>query len=103
MSQRVELYDVTLRDGAQGRMVKFSSEDQLRVVRALDDFGVSYIEGGQPGSNPKAAELFQRANDMELKNAKMAAFGSTRSSRSNLGWWCGKPCPFSGSAAPTKK
>ena len=78
MSQRVELYDVTLRDGAQGRMVKFSSEDQLRVVRALDDFGVSYIEGGQPGSNPKAAELFQRANDMELKHAKMAAFGSTR-------------------------
>jgi 2-isopropylmalate synthase len=75
---KVEIYDVTLRDGVQGPRIKFSSEDQLRVVRELDDFGVSYIEGGQPGSNPKAAELFERARDMELKHAKMAAFGSTR-------------------------
>jgi 2-isopropylmalate synthase len=82
VSQRVEIYDVTLRDGAQGPRIKFSSEDQLRIVRELDDFGVSYIEGGQPGSNPKAAELFARAKDMDLKNAKMAAFGSTRHSKS---------------------
>jgi 2-isopropylmalate synthase len=80
--QRVEIYDVTLRDGAQGPRVKFSAEDQLRIVRELDDFGVNYIEGGQPGSNPKAAELFARAKDMDLKNAKMAAFGSTRHSKS---------------------
>jgi len=82
VSKRVEIYDVTLRDGAQGPGVKFSSEDQLNIVKALDDFGVSYIEGGQPGSNPKAAELFQRAKDMDLKNARMAAFGSTRHSKS---------------------
>jgi len=79
--QTIEIYDVTLRDGAQGPGIKFSSEDQLRVVRALDDFGVMYIEGGQPGSNPKAVELFERTRDMDLKNAKMTAFGSTRYSK----------------------
>ena len=82
VSQRIEIYDVTLRDGAQGPGIKFSSQDQLRVVRALDDFGVAYIEGGQPGSNPKAVELFERARDLDLKNAKMTAFGSTRYAKS---------------------
>ena len=84
MKQKIELYDTTLRDGAQGRQIKFSSEDQLRVVRALDDFGIAYIEGGQPGSNPKAAELFERTKDMQLKHAKMAAFGSTRHPKSTV-------------------
>lgn len=84
MKQKIELYDTTLRDGAQGRQIKFSAEDQLRVVRALDDFGITYIEGGQPGSNPKAAELFERARDMHLKHAKMAAFGSTRHPKSTV-------------------
>ena len=78
MAQQVEIYDVTLRDGAQGPGVKFSSEDQLRIVQELDAFGISYIEGGQPGSNPKAAELFQRSKDLDLQHAVMAAFGSTR-------------------------
>lgn len=78
MATRIEMYDTTLRDGAQGPGIKFSSEDQLQVVRALDDLGIRYIEGGQPGSNPKAAELFQRTRDMQLANAKMVAFGSTR-------------------------
>lgn len=78
MGQRIDIYDVTLRDGAQGPGIKFSAEDQVRVVQALDDFGVAYIEGGQPGSNPKAAELFARARDLDLKHAQMAAFGSTR-------------------------
>ena len=82
MSARVEIYDVTLRDGAQGPRVKFSADDQLRIVRELDAFGIAYIEGGQPGSNPKAAELFAKARELDLKNAKMAAFGSTRHSRS---------------------
>jgi len=81
VAQRVEVYDVTLRDGAQGPGVKFSSEDQLRIVQELDAFGVSFIEGGQPGSNPKAAELFRRAKDLEMKHAVMAAFGSTRHAR----------------------
>jgi 2-isopropylmalate synthase len=82
LSKTIDIYDVTLRDGAQGPGIKFSSEDQLRVVKALDDFGVAYIEGGQPGSNPKAVELFERTRDMDLKNAKMTAFGSTRYSKS---------------------
>jgi 2-isopropylmalate synthase len=81
VSHRIEIYDTTLRDGAQGPGVKFSAEDQLGVVRALDNFGVAYIEGGQPGSNPKAVELFERARDMDLRHAKMAAFGSTRNPR----------------------
>jgi 2-isopropylmalate synthase len=84
VSNKIEIYDVTLRDGAQGPGIKFSSEDQLRVVKALDDFGVAYIEGGQPGSNPKAVELFERAADMDLKNAKLTAFGSTRYSQSTV-------------------
>ena len=75
---RIEMYDTTLRDGAQGPGVKFSADDQLRVVQALDTLGIRYIEGGQPGSNPKAAELFARTRDLKLKNAEMAAFGSTR-------------------------
>ncbi len=82
MTRRIEIYDTTLRDGAQGPNVKFSSDDQLRVVAALDALGVSYIEGGQPGSNPKAVELFARARDMDLKHARMAAFGSTRHPKS---------------------
>ena len=78
VAQHIEIYDTTLRDGAQGPGIKFSSDDQITLVRALDDFGISYIEGGQPGSNPKAVELFERAKDLDLRNAKMAAFGSTR-------------------------
>lgn len=84
MLHRVEIYDTTLRDGAQGPGIKFSADDQLRVVQALDELGVAYIEGGQPGSNPKAAELFRRAKDLELKQAKLAAFGSTRHPKSTV-------------------
>ena len=82
MTTRIEIYDTTLRDGAQGPGVKFSSDDQLRVVRALDTLGIRYIEGGQPGANPKAVELFKRARDLDLKNAEMTAFGSTRHAKS---------------------
>lgn len=78
MPKKIEIYDTTLRDGAQGPGVKFSAEDQIEVVQALDLLGITYIEGGQPGSNPKAADLFKRVQDIELKNSTMAAFGSTR-------------------------
>ena len=78
MKNKIEVYDTTLRDGAQGPGVKFSKSDQLLVVKALDTLGVSYIEGGQPHANPKAADLFKRVRDIDLKNSTVVAFGSTR-------------------------
>jgi 2-isopropylmalate synthase len=75
---QVRLYDTTLRDGTQREGVSLSVDDKLRIARELDVLGVHYIEGGWPGSNPKDAEFFQRARDLELRNARLAAFGSTR-------------------------
>ena len=74
----VAIYDTTLRDGTQGLGVSFSSLDKIRIAEKLDQFGVDYIEGGWPGSNPKDVEFFQRAADLEWSRAKIAAFGSTR-------------------------
>lgn len=74
----VELYDTTLRDGTQGEGVSLSVDDKLKVVKCLDQYGIDYIEGGWPGSNPKDAEFFQRARDVKLEHAKLTAFGSTR-------------------------
>jgi 2-isopropylmalate synthase len=74
----VKLYDTTLRDGTQGEGVNFSSLDKIRIAEALDQFGIHYIEGGWPGSNPKDVSFFERAADLEWKNARIAAFGSTR-------------------------
>lgn len=74
----VEIYDTTLRDGSQGEGVSFTLQDKLRIAERLDQFGVSYIEGGWPGSNPKDADFFERAREMPFKHAKIAAFGSTR-------------------------
>lgn len=72
------LYDTTLRDGTQGEGVSISCNDKLKIAKKLDEFGVHYIEGGWPGSNPKDAEFFARQNELNLKQAKIAAFGSTR-------------------------
>ncbi|BCX02760.1 MAG: citramalate synthase [Candidatus Roseilinea sp.] len=72
------LYDTTLRDGTQGEGVNLSVEDKLRIARRLDEFGMHYIEGGWPGSNPKDAEFFARAKTLSFKHARLAAFGSTR-------------------------
>ena len=58
---RVVLYDTTVRDGTQGEGVSLSCDDKLRIARRLDEFGMAYIEGGWPGSNPKDVEFFQRA------------------------------------------
>ena len=78
MTNTIYLYDTTLRDGTQGEGVSFSAEDKLRIARRLDEFGVHYIEGGWPGSNPKDMEFFQRAKEeLDLKQARIAAFGST--------------------------
>lgn len=75
---QVEIYDTTLRDGSQGEGINFSVKDKLRIAEKLDTFGVHYIEGGWPGSNPKDIEFFEQARRLKLKNAKLAAFGSTR-------------------------
>jgi 2-isopropylmalate synthase len=75
---RVTIYDTTLRDGTQGTGISFSMLDKIRVAEKLDEFGVHYIEGGFPGSNPKDAEFFNEAKKRTWKNAKIAAFGATR-------------------------
>src|SRR4029077_6829628 len=68
----------TLRDGAQAEGVSFSAHDKLQIVRALDRLGMHYIEGGWPGSNPKDNQFFKEVRSLDLKQARMVAFGSTR-------------------------
>ena len=75
---RIEIYDTTLRDGAQGEGVNFSLQDKLMITSKLDELGFDYIEGGYPLSNPKDEEYFHRVADMGLKHAKICAFGMTR-------------------------
>ena len=74
----VQIFDSTLRDGAQGENVNFSVEDKLNVLKALDEFGIDFIEAGIPASNPKDIEFFRRAENYPLKHSKLVAFGSTR-------------------------
>ena len=78
MKPAVELYDTTLRDGSQGEGINFSVADKLRIAERIDAFGIHYIEGGWPGSNPKDIEFFAQAKRRKFKHAKLAAFGSTR-------------------------
>jgi 2-isopropylmalate synthase len=75
---RIQIYDTTLRDGSQGEGVSFSLEDKLLVTRRLDELGFDYIEGGYPLSNDKDAQFFRRAAELELRHAKVCAFGMTR-------------------------
>jgi 2-isopropylmalate synthase len=81
----VELYDTTLRDGAQMEGMSLSVEDKLRIARRLDELGVHYIEGGFPAANPKDIEFFERMRDVKLASAKLVAFGSTRRAGSEPG------------------
>lgn len=74
----VVLYDTTLRDGTQGENITLSLADKIRIARMLDEYGMPYIEGGWPGSNPKDIEFFAAARSMTWSSAKLAAFGSTR-------------------------
>ena len=78
MAKRIEIFDSTLRDGAQGENINFSAQDKFNIMKALDDFGVDYIEAGNPASNPKDLEFFKMAAAYPLKHAKLVAFGSTR-------------------------
>lgn len=79
---RVELYDTTLRDGSQREGVSYTLRDKLRIAKRLDAFGVDYIEGGWPFSNPKDTEFFRRARDIRWQHAAICAFGSTRRAKS---------------------
>ena len=74
----IHLFDTTLRDGTQSEGLSLSVEDKLKIARLLDGFGIHFIEGGYPGSNPKDVEFFRRAKTLALKHAKLTAFGSTR-------------------------
>ncbi|MCQ2582920.1 MAG: citramalate synthase [Treponema sp.] len=76
--KQIEILDSTLRDGAQGEGISFSVQDKIHICQALDNLGIQYIEAGNPGSNPKDMEFFQKIKKMNFKNAKVCAFGSTR-------------------------
>ena len=78
MNQRVAIYDTTLRDGSQREGISFSVADKLHITRLLDELGIDYIEGGWPGSNPKDVAYFEQARELDLRHAKISAFGSTR-------------------------
>lgn len=78
MSKQIKIFDTTLRDGTQGEGISLSVEDKLKIAQKLDTLGVHYIEGGWPGSNGKDVEFFQRVKELNLKHAKISAFGSTR-------------------------
>ena len=78
MNNNVYILDSTLRDGAQAEGISFSVEDKLNIVTLLDGLGISFIEAGNPGSNPKDLAFFEAAGKLPLKHAKLVAFGSTR-------------------------
>ncbi|MCW9708024.1 citramalate synthase [Fodinibius salsisoli] len=77
MDTSIQIFDTTLRDGTQGEKVAFSAEDKLRIAQQLDAFGIDYIEGGWPGSNPRDMEFFELASEATFNHAKIVAFGST--------------------------
>ena len=79
----IKIYDTTLRDGSQGEGISFSVMDKVKIAKKLDKFGVHYIEGGWPGSNPKDMEFFKQARKIKFKNSKLVAFGSTRRPKIN--------------------
>ncbi|NLX91135.1 MAG: citramalate synthase [Firmicutes bacterium] len=80
----VEIYDTTLRDGAQREGISFSVADKIQIVKLLDEMGIDCIEGGWPGSNPKDMEFFSRIQEIPLQQIKIAAFGSTRRPHSDV-------------------
>lgn len=81
-NNKIIMYDSTLRDGAQALGISFTVEDKLKIVSKLDELGIDYIEAGNPGSNPKDLEFFERVLKLKLRTSKIIAFGSTR--RANI-------------------
>ena len=84
-SLQVELYDTTLRDGAQGTGLSYSIEDRLRILHKIDQLGVPYIEGGWPGANPRDTEFFKLATKETLRHATLTSFGMTRKAGERAG------------------
>ncbi len=84
MNKKIFTYDTTLRDGTQGEEVSFSAEDKVKIAKRLDAFGIDYIEGGWPGSNPKDMEFFEKVRSVKFTHAKIAAFGSTRRAKNKV-------------------
>ncbi|MEG4072698.1 citramalate synthase [Microcoleus sp. Pol14C2] len=78
MTNRLWIYDTTLRDGAQCEGLSLSLEDKLRIARQLDSLGIPFIEGGWPGANPKDVQFFWRLKEQPLTQAEVVAFCSTR-------------------------
>jgi len=78
----VQLYDTTLRDGAQQEGISLSVEDKLKICQKLDELGIDFVEGGWPGSNPKDTEFFAQAQNLRLTHSTLVAFGSTRHANS---------------------
>ncbi len=83
MSQTINIYDTTLRDGTQAENFNLSVEDKIRITLALDKLGIDFIEGGWPGSNPVSVDYFRRMESVKLRHAKLTAFGSTRHFRNS--------------------
>jgi 2-isopropylmalate synthase len=81
MKRKIAIYDTTLRDGSQGEGISFSALAKISLAKKLDEFGIDYIEGGFPGSNPKDMAFFEAIKKVELAHAKVTAFGSTRKMR----------------------
>ncbi|MCF6334578.1 MAG: citramalate synthase [Spirochaetales bacterium] len=78
MNKSIKIFDTTLRDGSQSVGINFTVNDKIKIARKLDEFGVHYVEGGWPGSNPKDVAFFEEMKSIKLENAKMTAFSSTR-------------------------
>ena len=76
--EQIILYDTTLRDGTQGENISFSAKEKIQIAKRLDDFGIHYVEGGWPGSNPRDMEFFDLAQKKKFNTARITAFGSTR-------------------------
>jgi 2-isopropylmalate synthase len=78
VARPIDIYDTTLRDGCQAEDISLTLEDKLRITERLDDFGIAYVEGGWPGSNPRDEAYFEAVRTLKLRRIKVAAFGSTR-------------------------
>ncbi len=84
MKRQIDIYDTTLRDGAQMQSISFGLADKLKILQALDELGVAYVEGGWPGANPKDIDFFREAQKLRLQNTVLTAFGSTRRAQSKV-------------------